>query len=183
VRSRHVEIVDGRRLGPGQLARVEEIFFEASGRTFPPSVERDAFRERWLGRYLRDPGDLVLLALGPSENVAGYLVGALQDPATQQRFSDISYFRQEFRELCRLYPAHLHINVAPGFRSLGVGSQLIAAFAARAQRAGVRGMHVVTGKGTRNVVFYKRCGFEELGGSVWNSNEVIFLGRSLAPAT
>jgi len=172
--------VAGGDLTPGLLAQVEGIFFEASGRAFAPGAERDAFRERWLGRYLRGGTDVVLLALDGAGVVAGYVIGALQDPAEQERFSDIGYFRAEFRELCRRYPAHLHINLAPASRSRGLGARLIATFADCAARAGAPGMHVVTAKEARNVSFYLRCGFAELGACRWNGREVVFLGRALS---
>src|SRR5262245_20403799 len=66
--------MDHGGLTPALLAQIDDIFFEASGRTFPPGADRDAFRERWLGRYLRGGTDVVLLALGPTGAVAGYLV-------------------------------------------------------------------------------------------------------------
>ena len=169
-------------LTPRLRAQVDAIFFEASGRNFAPGPEREAFHERWLGRYLQPGADVVLLALDAERTVAGYLVGALDDPSGQQRFDDISYFRREFRDLCRRYPAHLHINIAPAFRSRGLGAELIEGFAACARRAGVPGMHVVTGKEARNVTFYARCGFSELGTAVWNGGAIVFLGRSLAIA-
>ena len=168
----------GTPLAQPILAQVEAIFFGASGRTFAPGPERDAFRERWLGRYL-DGGDEVFLALGPDGTVAGYLVGALQDPATQPRFDDIGYFRTDFAHLMRRYPAHLHINLAPAFRSRGVGARLIEAFAAVARAAGAPGMHVITGEGMRNVRFYERCGFAEHARTTWNSRTIVFLARGL----
>lgn len=161
------------------MAQVEAIFFEASGRTFEPGPERDAFRERWLGRYLEGGSDVVLVALDGAAHAVGYLVGALEDPAGQARFSDIGYFRGAFAGLCRRFPAHLHINLAPQSRGKGIGAQLIEAFAAHASAAGAPGMHVVTGKGMRNVRFYERCGFAELGGARWNNREIVFLGREL----
>jgi GNAT superfamily N-acetyltransferase len=166
---------------PAGLAReVDAIFFEASGRkSFASPEERAAFRERWLGRYLRDSGDVVLLAQDRSGTVAGYLIGALQDPADEVRFADIDYFRGAFRGLCRRYPAHLHINLAPGFRSRGIGARLIDAFAAHATAAGAPGLHVVTAKGARNVRFYARCGLVEAGAACWNGRDVVFLARSL----
>jgi GNAT superfamily N-acetyltransferase len=160
------------------LAQIDGIFFEASGRTFPPGPERDAFRERWLGRYLRGGTDVILLALDGKGGVAGYLVGALEDPAEQERFADIGYFRAGFRDLCRRYPAHLHINLAPAFRNLGIGGRLVAAFAARAAEAGAQGFHVVTARSARNVGFYLRCGLGERGALVWNGRELVFLAKS-----
>jgi GNAT superfamily N-acetyltransferase len=170
---------DGR-MPPEVAAQVDAIFFEASGRRgFASPEERAAFRERWLGRYLRGGSDVVLVAEDRAGTVAGYLVGAVDDPAEQDRFVDIGYFRTEFRALCRRYPAHLHINLAPAFRSRGVGARLIAAFAARAAAAGAPGMHVVTAKDARNVRFYARCGLAELGTALWNGRHVVLLGKPL----
>jgi GNAT superfamily N-acetyltransferase len=159
--------------------QIEAIFFEASGRTFVPGPERDAFRERWLGRYIDNGSDEVFLALTGGQTVAGYAIGDLEDPSTQERYNNIGYFRAEFAQLCRQYPAHLHSNLAPTFRSQGVGARLIEAFAARARGAGAPGLHVVTGEGMRNVRFYTRCGFAERGRATWNGRPIVFLGRDL----
>jgi GNAT superfamily N-acetyltransferase len=166
-------------LTPDLLAQTEAIFFEASGRTFEPGGERDAFRERWFGRYLSGGSDALFLALAPGGRVAGYLVGAVEEPGPQPRFADISYFRTDFAELCRRFPAHLHINLAPEFRSRGIGPRLIDAFGAHAASHGAPGMHAVTGKGLRNVGFYARCGLTERGGALWNGREIVFLAREL----
>jgi GNAT superfamily N-acetyltransferase len=171
--------VDHGDLTPARLAQVDAIFFETSGRSFPSAWESAVSRERWLGRYLQGGSDVVLLALDPTGAVAGYLVGALQNPAEQPRFADIDYFRGGFRELCRRYPAHLHINLAPASRSRGLGARLIGVFAARAAAGGAPGMHVVTARFARNVRFYLRCGFAELASTLWHGREVLFLARAL----
>ena len=59
------------------------------------------------------------------------------------------------------------------------GHRLIEAFGERAQRAGARGMHVVTGEGMRNVRFYLRCGFSQQGAASRNGGTIAFLGKSL----
>jgi GNAT superfamily N-acetyltransferase len=164
---------------PELLAQVEAIFWQTSARTFAPGPERDAFRERWLGRYMQGGSDVVLLALADQDTVAGYLVGAIEDPAQQPRFADIGYFRADFAGLMLRFPAHLHINLDADFRGRRIGAQLIEAFVARAKQAGVPGMHVVTGKGMRNVGFYTRCGFSERASALWNGREIVFLGREL----
>jgi len=163
------------------LEGVEEIFFATSTRRFAPGPERDQFRERWLGRYLDAPGDRVLLAIAGGV-VAGYLVGAFQDPAEQDRFRDLAYYQHHFRAQCRRYPAHLHINLAAAFRNQGLGRRLVAAFAAEAAAAAVTGVHVVTGKGMRNVRFYQQCGFQELATAPWHERQVVFLAMALAGA-
>jgi GNAT superfamily N-acetyltransferase len=169
------------RLSSALVEQINTIFFEASSRTFPPGPERDAFRERWLGRYLKGGSDALFLALQGEDTVAGYLVGAVENPALQERFADIGYFRSEFTELCRHFPAHLHINLSPAFRSRGIGARLIEAFADYAAGQGAAGMHIVTGQGMRNVRFYERRGFEERGRAPWKGGEVVFLARSLEP--
>jgi GNAT superfamily N-acetyltransferase len=160
-------------------AQIEAIFWQTSARTFAQGPERDAYRERWLGRYMQGGSDVVLLALVGEDTVAGYLVGALENPTGQARFADIGYFRTDFADLTRRFPAHLHINLAAALRSRGIGAQLIEAFAGHAKRAGAPGMHAVTGKGMRNVGFYQRCGFAERGSATWNGRQIVFLGRDL----
>jgi GNAT superfamily N-acetyltransferase len=166
-------------LTPALLAQVDAVFFEASGRSFASASERSAFRERWLGRYLEGGTDVLLLALDARGTVAGYLVGAVEDPAGQERFADIGYFRGGLRKLCRRYPAHLHVNLAPAFRSRGLGARLIEAFAARAAAAGAGGLHVVTARSARNVRFYLSCGFAELASTRCNGRDLVFLGKAL----
>jgi len=169
----------GGELEPALIAQLDAIFFEASGRTFEPGPEREAFRERWLGRYLRGGTDVALLALSGESTLAGYLVGALENPSNQARFADIDYFHTDFAALCCRFPAHLHVNLAPAFRGVGLGARLIEAFAMHAAEAGARGMHAVTGKAARNVRFYLRCGFAEHGTAWWRGRELVFLGRAL----
>jgi GNAT superfamily N-acetyltransferase len=173
-----IQLDDAERR-PELVAQVEVIFWETSARTFPSGPERDAFRERWLGRYMQGGSDVVLLALADEVTVAGYLVGAIEDPAQQPRFADMGYFRTDFADLTKRFPAHLHINLAADFRSRGIGAQLIEAFASRAREVRATGMHVVTGKGMRNVGFYTRCRFIECATALWNGREIVFLGREL----
>jgi len=170
--------VEAGDLASPVLAQIDDIFFAAASRTYQPGPERDAFRERWLGRYLQGGSDALFLAK-QGHTVAGYLVGAVENPALQERFADIVYLRADFADLCRQFPAHLHINLAPAFRGHGIGAHLIEAFAAYAARQGAVGMHVVTGAGMRNVRFYERCGFRHHGATERNGGQVVFLGRVL----
>jgi GNAT superfamily N-acetyltransferase len=171
--------LSGPECPAGLIDQVDAIFYATSPRPLPPGPEREAFRERWLGRYLHGGTDVLLLALADGDTAAGYLVGALEDPAVQERFADIGYFRTDFADLTRRFPAHLHINLARPFRNQGIGARLIQAFADAARQGGATGMHVVTGRGMRNVRFYERCGFAEHGSAPRNGGEVVFLGRPL----
>jgi GNAT superfamily N-acetyltransferase len=173
----------GSELTPHLLRQLDAIFFETAPLAPATGPERDAFRERWLGRYLAGGSDVVLLAFAEDGALAGYLVGALDDPARQERFADISYFRTHFADLCRRFPSHLHINLASAFRNRGIGKTLIEAFAEVAARAGSPGMHVVTGRGMRNVRFYEHCGFRELASADRSGGTSVFLGRELLRPT
>ncbi len=159
---------------------VDRVFFDASSvQSFPDEEERARFRERWLGRYLQHDPLWAYVALDGEERAVGYVIGAIDDPARSERFDDIPYFRA-WAHLTAQYPAHLHINVAPEWRSSGLGSRLIEAFAADAGVAGVPGMHVVTGEGMRNVGFYLRNGFAHLATlEQAGKRAVVFLGRRL----
>ncbi|MGI9403487.1 MAG: GNAT family N-acetyltransferase [Hyphomicrobium sp.] len=175
---RWADIAERERL----LPELEAIFFEASGtNSFASEADKKAFRERWLGRYLEHDPEWVHLAFDPNDTLAGYLIGSLDDPARTARFGDIGYFK-DFSALTLDYPAHLHVNLAPAYRNLGIGAKLIDTFAAAAARAGAPGVHVVTGTDARNTSFYARTGFRELGRARSNSNEVVFLGRGLFAA-
>ena len=164
---------------PHVLAQVDAIFWETTLHPPEQPSEREAFRERWLGRYLCGGSDILLLAVAGHDTVAGYLVGTVESPAGQPRFDDIGYFRGAFAHLLPRFPAHLHVNLAAEFRNRGLGSRLIESFAERARNAGAPGMHVVTGQGMRNVRFYRRSGFVECALAPWKGGTLVFLGREL----
>jgi GNAT superfamily N-acetyltransferase len=172
-----------RERSPQFLAELDEVFFEASGtKTFADEAARLSFRERWLGRYLTHDPELAFLAIAApgqqEETLAGYLVGALDDPARAPRFADLGYF-QNLADVTARYPAQLHVNLAPAWRGAGIGRDLVDAFIADARSAGAPGVHVVTSRGMRNVRFYAQCGFVELGACEWNGRELLMLGRAL----
>ena len=152
------------------VEQLDAIFFEASNtKTFPSQDARAAFRERWFGRYLTQHPQWAFVALTADGSVAGYLVGALDEASGFDAFA----------EAAREFPAHLHVNLAPAYRSRGIGAALIDAFAADAARAGAKGMHIVTSADARNVRFYERAGFSERARTSVNGRDLVFLGRSL----
>lgn len=164
-------------------AELDRIFFEASVTTSFASLDvRAAFRERWLGRYLTHEPHLAFLAFDGSNSapasLAGYVVGALEDPARCERYADIGYF-PFLADLTRRFPAHLHINLAPHARGHGLGSILIGRFVAEARASGSPGLHVVTGAASRNTRFYKRNGFTYEHRFSWGGGEQVLLGRAL----
>ena len=140
---------------------IDAIFFEASNtKSFANEIARSAFRERWLGRYLRNDPQFAYLAVTPKGDVVGYLVGSV-DGSASNRSAEAGGIAA-FRDASARYPAHLHVNVAPVYRGLGIGGRLIDAFIADARHAGAAGVHVVTGAASANVRFYNRNGFREI---------------------
>jgi ribosomal protein S18 acetylase RimI-like enzyme len=162
---RYLDVARSATLGD----EIDAIFFEASNtKSFESDAARADFRERWLGRYLKSEPQFAYLALAASTEVVGYLVGSLDDPEPDERF----------RDLAKRFPAHLHVNLAPAFRGLGLGSRLIDTFVADAKQTGAPGVHVVTNATSANVRFYNRNGFFEAGRAGPNK-ELVFLGRRL----
>ncbi|MEI9902032.1 MAG: GNAT family N-acetyltransferase [Hyphomicrobium sp.] len=156
--------------GAELIEDLDAIFFEASNtKSFPGDEARAAFRERWFGRYLEQYPRWAYVAQAADGSLAGYLVGALDEP---NGFED-------FASTAQAFPAHLHVNLAPRFRNRGIGAELVEAFAADARRAGAKGMHVVTSADARNVRFYERVGFKPRAKTTVNGSELVFLGRAL----
>ncbi|MCB1515630.1 MAG: GNAT family N-acetyltransferase [Hyphomicrobiaceae bacterium] len=178
---RYSEIADKE----GLSAALDSIFFEASHtKVFENEVTRQAFRRRWLGRYLEWRPDLAHLLfvdgrMSP-ETLAGYVIGAHDDPAQTDRYDDIGYFHL-LADVTRQFPAHLHINLRSDMRGRGLGSQLIACFVSDAAAAGLAGVHVVTGAGLRNVGFYRQNGFSFTHTFAWMGKELVLLGRRIEP--
>ncbi len=159
--------------------QIDAIFFEASAvKTFASDDKRCAFHWRWLGRYLNHEPEHAFVALSGGDEVCGYLVGSIADPAQRSEFNELEYFAT-FAELTRQYPAHLHLNVHADYRSQGIGARLIATFARHARAEGAPGMHIVTGKGMRNVDFYARLGFRELAVTARGGGAAVLMGRRL----
>jgi GNAT superfamily N-acetyltransferase len=158
---------------------LDPIFFEASAtKSFADEVARAAFRERWLGRYLERWPELAFVAIGADGGLVGYIVGTHHDLARDPLFADIGYL-PHLADLMAQYPAHLHINLAPGVRSGGVGSRLVAAFSDDARAAGCAGVHLVTGRDSRNRSFYARNGFQAVAELAWGGVPIVMLAKRL----
>lgn len=163
-----------------RIAEIDRIFFTSSAtQSFASSDAKAAFRERWLGRYLRHFPQHAFVATAPGGEIVGYVIGSLKDPAYDPLFADLPFLAM-FGALTERYPAQLHINLDAAWRGLGIGARLVNAFADDARAAGAPGVHVVTTRGMRNVGFYAANGFVERGAVVIDGRELLFLGRDLS---
>ena len=158
---------------------VDAIFYAASAtQNFTSPAARQAFHERWLGRYLDRFQDCTFLARDGRGAVVGYITGALADPAREPLFADIGYF-QTLGALTARFPAHLHINLSAAARNQGIGGRLIEMFCDHAHKKGIRGVHVVTSQHSRNRSFYARMGFACETTITWGGHPIVFLARPL----
>jgi len=67
------------------------------------------------------------------------------------------------------YPAHLHINLLPGYQRLGIGSMLITTFEDHLRTLGIPGLHLETSNYHRKAVpFYLKHGYQ----IVWDAGPV-----------
>ncbi|MEY9863058.1 ribosomal protein S18 acetylase RimI-like enzyme [Catenulispora sp. GAS73] len=77
------------------------------------------------------------------------------------------------------YPAHLHIDLLPGYQGQGYGRTLLTTLFAALDKAGVARVHLVMSSANTGArAFYDRVGFHEI--SVPDPGELTFLGRSTA---
>jgi ribosomal protein S18 acetylase RimI-like enzyme len=125
-------------------------------------VER--FRREWLPRlakrYPRPPS--------PPTTRMDWMVGLLHDPE-----------RMLVPEVAN-YPAHLHINILPGYQGAGYGRGLMTEFLRALGRAGVPRVHLgVDVRNTRARAFYDGMGFHEI--PVAGVSGATFLGRTTLP--
>jgi ribosomal protein S18 acetylase RimI-like enzyme len=66
-------------------------------------------------------------------------------------------------ELAAAYPAHLHIDLMPQVRGLGLGRALIDQLLSELRERGVRGVHLGVDVANHNGIgFYEHLGFEEV---------------------
>lgn len=171
--------VSGHQLSAADQAALDAIFFAASKtQSFDSAAARQAFHHRWLGRYLANDEDRMLVLRKREGEIVGYVAGNLDDPARTGRFADIAYF-DAIADLTGQFPAHLHINLKLDSRGRRLGSRLITAFATMAAERGAPGVHVVTGAQSRNRTFYAANDFAMLREFEFNGGQSVCLGRKL----
>lgn len=162
------------------LAALEEIFFLSTTRTdFASAEERAGFFQTWTGWYVeRAPADIWFALEEKKEDedgaILGYLTGC-KDSACAEDLARVIPKYAVFADRFADFPAHLHVNVRPGFRDRGIGRMLVDAYAEDCRADGLPGVHLVTGVFARNVTFYQRAGFTE----ATQRGPLLFLGRRL----
>jgi GNAT superfamily N-acetyltransferase len=157
---------------------IEAIFFANAGtKDFASEGERDAYRELWLGRYLRHCSAGCFIALTDDAIVAGYLAGALV--SNRDPLPGPDYYALFSPALVAAHPAHVHVNIREDVRGQRIGSKLIAAFRALCVEKQIVGLHAVTTADSRAARFFIGCGLAERAQAHWRGRPIVFLGESL----
>jgi ribosomal protein S18 acetylase RimI-like enzyme len=161
-----------RPLRPTDEARLGEIayltgFFGASAERYFP--DRQLFADLWVRAYFRLPESVGFVAQGDGE-VIGYIVGSVDEGAYRQALgrvvvdtvlpglltrryrrplSALPYLRRSLRYPSphaseTEFPAHLHLNLLPQSRGLGLGRSLLQTFLGRLQELGIPGVQLST---------------------------------------
>jgi ribosomal protein S18 acetylase RimI-like enzyme len=95
-----------------------------------------------------------------------------RDPSDEPRagWSNDQYLRYRIHHPSRTasaivepYPAHLHINLLPHLRGVGVGRRLMNRWLGAVQDMGAHGAHLAVGAANdRAIRFYRACGFRQM---------------------
>jgi GNAT superfamily N-acetyltransferase len=167
----------GPELTEAQLQQLREIFFESSARKdFKDAAEREAFWHKYVGFYLANFPQYVLLAQ-EGEKVLGYVLGMpfSKHPELYEIQPHMALAEQYFYD----YPAHLHINLHADARGKGIGSKLLKEFEEYLQTARITGLHIMTGTDSRNKNFYPRLGFDFEVTFNFRGNPILLMGKRL----
>jgi len=71
--------------------------------------------------------------------------------------------KSQRQQLSENFPAHLHLNLAAGYRGHGIGRQLLEKFLEQARHAGVTGIYAgVSDTNLAGQKFFERAGFSKV---------------------
>ncbi len=161
------------------MPQIEAIFFDsAATRSFASDAERAAFRDLWLGRYLRHCPHEFLVARDPRGGAAGYLAGALI--SNREPLPGPDYYDGFPAPLIDAHSAHLHVNVRQDCRGRNIGRALVDAFRAICRERHVGGFHAVTAAESRAAAFFTGCGLNERATADWRDRRLALLVEPLS---
>lgn len=157
------------------LKDVKEVFFESSSvKSFSNSEEKESFYQKWLGEYIDQFGEYFFVAT-EGDLFLGYIIGcpdSLGHPELKQPTVGI---KEDYLN----FPAHLHINCHHRSRGKGIGGILLKALENQCRARGLKGLHLVTKRGEKNVGFYLKYGYHEVRSKLVNNVELLLLGKNL----
>ena len=163
----------------GDWADIGDILLQsAPGGRVVRTADTAALIAHWTDYYRYLEPNLIYVARNVEDRLAGYLMGCSDSRAAASSLAHHAGFTL-FADLHAAYPAHLHINCRPEYRSQGIGGRLIQALSEDLRVQSIGAVHVVTAKAARNVRFYQRNGFQHVAERTLQGRRLLFLGRRL----
>lgn len=161
------------------LSGVQRILVDCSTKTFASEKEKEAFYVKWVKVYEDHFPDLFWLEIENENKVTGYLTVC---PDSEKAISliqpSIRYY-DLFADHFARFPAHLHINVAPGNQGKGIGRRLISAAVSELGNRRIHGLHLITSPTAKNVPFYRTLDFRFEIERKYSEIPLLFMGRTL----
>lgn len=167
----------------GQIAYATGFFGQSAAHYFK---DANLFRDIWVRSYIHGPGCCNYLAEQEGK-VVGYIVGTCNQqahvrylafnlfPFVLRRWArgEYPYWASSFLHLLRVfrysrkaapaqrYPAHLHLNLLPEVRGLGLGRELLQAYLACLKARRLPGVQLSTTRENQAAVaLYQKLGFK-----------------------
>ena len=159
------------------LLQVRFIFYASSSlKEFSSPERKEAFFKRWCGDYLTYFPECFFI-MREDKKILGYLTGCIDSTSALKLLEIPGY--SHYSDLFQTYPAHFHINFHPDCRGRGLGSQLVENFCVELLNLKIRGLHLVTSRGAKNILFYRRLGFIDEFPRDFNEMTLLLMGRLL----
>jgi len=177
-----------RKLLPKDEERLLDICYLTGS---PMLADKYLFGLRWCLNYLwHQPEHSFAAADAATDEMAGFLVGALDTAAQEQHYREVMVPEVKrcwkryhpktprawvgylllrlpeisvFKGLYAEYPAHLHINIHPDYQRQGIGHRLFQAYEANLAKHHIPGYHLQVGADNQaGISFYRKLGLTEL---------------------
>lgn len=160
------------------LPQLKEIFFHSSSvKQFRDDTHRREFFQKWCGDYLDFYPEFFYLMVDDKSNLLAYLCVCPDTLKGMERLQlkSLVTFTSEYT----LYPAHLHMNTHQDYRGLGLGAMILAGVEADLRMKGIKGLHLITEKSSRNYQFYFKQGFQHVVEKDYQNTLLCFMGKDL----
>lgn len=161
---------------PKDMENVRFVCLDSAGKIKASKYEQNFLLNTYCNYYIENEPQNCFVATDENDNAMGYILCAedfdkfskifLNKYATRHiKFKWIYRLASQFsiaeqKKYKRDYPAHLHIDLLPGYQQKGLGRKLINALCDHLQQKGVKGVMLSVFIGNRGAIrFYEKCGF------------------------
>ncbi len=139
-------------------------------------IERNYLLNTYCDYYLEDDGAFCFAAVDENDTAQGYILCAhnyrrylrrVRPYVKQAKLSGFDHYAEGIGERFAVavfghrYPAHMHIDINPGFQRMGAGSRLVDALINKLREENIPSVMLIAGSGNdAGISFYKKYGFK-----------------------